>query len=96
MEEMEPSFHLLHTFETLHYLNGKGMNVMVTLETTVEDLVNNYPQAIEYGIENGVSLVFCVGSFPATLGELLRIKKVADPKVFVDGLNKYLAENKRA
>jgi hypothetical protein len=63
---------------------------MVTLETKVEELVNTYPEAIGYGIENGVSLVFCVGAFPATLGELLRIKKVADPKAFVDGLNEYL------
>jgi hypothetical protein len=70
----------------------KGL--IITLEMTVEDLVNKYPQAIGYGIENGVSFVFCVGSFPATLGDLLRIKKIADPKAFVDGLNEYLAINK--
>jgi len=63
---------------------------MITLDTSVEDLVNNYPQAIGYGIEHGVSFIFCVGSFPATLGELLRIKKVADPQAFVDGLNGFL------
>jgi hypothetical protein len=67
---------------------------MITLDTTVEDLVKTYPQAIGYGIENGVSFVFCVGSFPATLGDLLRIKKVADPKAFVEGLNCYLEKNK--
>jgi hypothetical protein len=63
---------------------------MITLDTPVEELVNDYPQAIGYGIEHGVSFIFCVGSFPATLGELLRIKKIADPKAFVDGLNEYL------
>jgi len=66
---------------------------MITLETNVEDIVKDYPQAITYGILNGVSLVYCVGAFPTTLGDLLRIKKIADPKVFVDGLNQYIKEN---
>jgi hypothetical protein len=66
---------------------------MITLETKVEDIVNDYPHAITYGILNGVSFVFCVGTFPATLGDLLRIKKVADPNVFVKGLNEYLIKN---
>ena len=68
-------------------------NTKITLDTKVEDIVNDYPEAITYGIENGVSLVFCVGSYPATLGELLRVKKVANPKSFVNGLNKYLDIN---
>lgn len=68
-------------------------NDMITLKTKVEDIVNDYPQAITYGIENGVSFVFCVGAFPATLGDLLRIKKVADPNAFVKGLNEYLIKN---
>lgn len=67
---------------------------MITLKTKVEDIVNDYSQAITYGIENGVSFVFCEGAFPTTLGDLLRIKKVADPDAFVKGLNEYLLRNK--
>jgi hypothetical protein len=70
-----------------------GKKTMITLKTNVEDIVNDYPQAITYGIENGVSFVFCVGAFPTTLGDLLRIKKIADPNAFVKGLNEYLIKN---
>jgi len=74
-------------------MGNEGKNAMITLKTKVEDIVNDYPQAITYGIENGVSFVFCVGAFPATLGDLLHIKKVADPNAFVKGLNEYLIKN---
>ena len=74
-------------------MGNEGKNAMITLKTKVEDIVNDYPQAITYGIENGVSFVFCVGAFPTSLGDLLRIKKVADPDAFVKGLNEYLIKN---
>lgn len=61
-----------------------------TLDTLVEEIVDKYPDAITYGILNGVSLVFCVGTYHATLGDLLKIKKVAEPQQFVDGLNDFL------
>lgn len=70
------------------------MEKVITLDTPVEEIVESYPQAVEYGILNGVSCIFCVGSFPATLGDLLRIKNVPDPKGFVDGLNAYLLSGK--
>lgn len=69
------------------------MEELITLETPVEDIVSRYPQAIEYGIMNRVSFVYCVGSFPMTLGDLLKIRKVEDPQGFVDGLNEYLRTN---
>ena len=76
-------------------MGNEGKNAMITLQTNVEDIVNDYPQAITYGIENGVSFVFCVGAFPTTIGDLLRIKKVADPDAFVKGLNEYLIRNQK-
>jgi len=70
---------------------GGGMKDLITLKSMVEDIVSSYPQAIGYGIENGVSFISCAGSFPATLGDLLRVKGVSDPEAFVRGLNIYLA-----
>ena len=62
----------------------------ITLDTMVEEIVDKYPRAIAYGIQNGVSLVFCVGAFPTTLGDLLRVNKTANPEQFVAGLNDFL------
>jgi hypothetical protein len=67
----------------------------ITLDTPVEDLVSQYPKAVAYGVEQGVSFVFCVGAYPASLGDLLRLKKVADPERFVQGLNEFLAAGAR-
>jgi hypothetical protein len=63
---------------------------VITLDTSVEELVDKYPHAVSYGIQNGVSFVFCVGAYPSTLGDLLRLKNVANPQQFVDGLNNFL------
>jgi hypothetical protein len=62
----------------------------ITLDTVVEQLVEQYPAAIEYGILHGVRFMFCVGAYPTTLGDLLAVKKVAAPQAFVDGLNEFL------
>lgn len=65
----------------------------VTLDTLVERLLEENPEAIEYGIMQGVRFMFCVGAYPTTLGDLLAAKNVVDPKKFVDGLNDFLASH---
>jgi hypothetical protein len=60
------------------------------LDTLVEKLIEQHPQAIEYGIMNGVRFMFCVGVYPTTLGDLLNAKNITHPQEFVDGLNKFL------
>lgn len=62
----------------------------ITLNTMVEQMLEQHPAAVEYGIMQGVRFMFCVGAYPTTLGDLLAAKTVADPQAFVDGLNAYL------
>jgi hypothetical protein len=65
--------------------------VRITSETPVEEIVGQYPAAIRYGIEHGVSLFSCAGAFPRPLGELLRAKGIEDVEAFIAGLNDFLA-----
>jgi len=58
----------------------------ITRETQVEDLVG-VAGAVSYFIEHGVSPISCSGAFPRSLGELLELKKVADPDALIAGLN---------
>ena|GEM_PF-661732 len=58
----------------------------ITSETPVEDIVG-IPGAVQYFVERGVSPVSCSGAFPRTLGRLLEIKEVADPELFIAGLD---------
>ncbi len=66
----------------------------ISLNTLVEKMLEEYPEAIEYGIMNGIRFFFCVGTYPTTLGDLLAAKNVPDPQKFVDGLNNYLSSKK--
>lgn len=62
---------------------------MITKDTQVEEIVK-INGTISYFIQHGVSPISCSGAFPQSLGNLLRIKKVADPDAFIDGLNEYI------
>ena len=66
------------------------MDLPVTRETLVEELVEQYSEVIHYFIQNGVSPIFCAGAFPSDLGRLLEIKKVPNPDSFIKGLNHFL------
>jgi hypothetical protein len=65
---------------------------MITSETQVEEIVENYPEAVKYFIIKGVTPFFCSGAYPANLGELLDRKKVQDKEGFIRGLNAFLEE----
>jgi hypothetical protein len=64
--------------------------IKITLETPVEKMLEEYPEAIEYGIMKGVRFFFCVGAYSTTLGDLLAAKNIDNPQEFVDGLNTFL------
>lgn len=70
---------------------------MITLDTRVDEIMK-VPGIVNYCIQKGVSLITCSDVFPDTLGKLLEIKNVHDPKSFIKDLNDYLEslpENKR-
>jgi hypothetical protein len=64
--------------------------MVVTKDTQVEEVVK-IKGVISYFIQRGVSPISCSGAFPQSLGNLLSIKKVADPDAFIEGLNEYIA-----
>jgi len=49
--------------------------MIITAETQVEDIIEQYPKAVSYFIQNGINCISCVGPFPTTLGKLLTMKK---------------------
>ncbi len=66
------------------------MPTKITKNTQVEEIVE-IDGVIPYFIQHGVSPISCSGAFPQSLGNLLEVKKVADPDAFIDGLNKLIA-----
>ena len=63
---------------------------MVTKDTEIEEIMR-IDDVITYFILNGVSPISCSGAFPQSLGNLLKIKKVADPEAFIEGLNTFIS-----
>ena len=64
--------------------------MVVTRDTQVEEIVK-IKGVISYFIQQGVSPITCSGAYPQSLGKLLSIKKVADPALFIEELNTYIA-----
>ncbi len=63
----------------------------ITKDTQVEEIVK-IKGVVSYFIQHGVSPISCSGAFPQSLGNLLSIKKVADPDAFIEGLNAYIED----
>ena len=66
---------------------------MITSDMQVEKLMEQYPRAVSYFIQNGVSPISCAGAFPTTLGKLLEMKKVQDIDGFIEGLNDFISKH---
>jgi hypothetical protein len=71
-------------------LSQSGMSKL-TLETPVEDLVRQYPEAVGFLIRRGVRCIRCGEPLWCSLGELLREDKVAEPEELLAELNEFLA-----
>lgn len=69
--------------------------MIITFDTQVEEIVEKYPEAVSYFIQNGISCISCVGPFPTTLGKLLTMKKVEDIDEFIKGLNEFISKTKK-
>ena len=70
-----------------------GGITLITSDMQVEKLMEQYPQAVSYFIQNGVSPISCAGAFPTTLGKLLEMKKVQDIDGFIEGLNDFISKH---
>ncbi|MCK4556424.1 MAG: DUF1858 domain-containing protein [Candidatus Aminicenantes bacterium] len=68
------------------------MDIEVSLETPVEDLVEKYPEAVGFLSRHGVRCIRCGEPLWCTLGELLREDDIENPQRLLDELIEYLRE----
>ena len=66
----------------------------ITLETTVEELVERYPDAVGFLARNNVRCVRCGEPLWCTLGELFEEDGIEDPQLLMDKLKRFLKINK--
>ena len=66
------------------------MRIQVTLDTSIEDLVKEYPEAVGFLTRQGIRCIRCGEPLWCTLGELLEEGGVADPHQLVIALNSFL------
>jgi len=68
------------------------MDIEVSLEIPVEDLVEKYPEAVGFLSRHGVRCIRCGEPLWCTLGELLREDDIENPQRLLDELIEYLKE----
>jgi hypothetical protein len=68
------------------------MRPKITLDTDVEDLAREFPDAVGFLTKQGVRCIRCGEPVWGTLGQLLEDDGVADPQALVDELNKFLSQ----
>lgn len=68
------------------------MDIEVSLETSLEDLVEKYPEAVGFLSRHGVRCIRCGEPLWCTLGELLREDDIENPQRLLDELIEYLRE----
>jgi len=66
----------------------------ITLETTVEELVERYPEAVGFLARNNVRCLGCGEPLWCTLRELFERDGVEDPQLLIDELKRFLKINK--
>jgi hypothetical protein len=64
----------------------------ISLETSIEELVELFPGAVGFLSRHGVRCIRCGEPLWCSLGELLKEEGVENPQAVVDGLNDYLKE----
>ncbi len=78
-------------------LNYKGFTMQVTKDITIEDLVDNVPQAVKYLMHEGIKCIACGEPIWGTLEEAAKEKGFSDSDIeqFVKDLQHY-ADNPEA
>jgi hypothetical protein len=64
--------------------------IKVTLDTGVDDLARDHPQAVGFLTRQGIRCIRCGEPVWGTLGELLKDEKVKDPEDLLAKLNDFL------
>ncbi|MGD2295728.1 MAG: DUF1858 domain-containing protein, partial [Candidatus Aminicenantes bacterium] len=68
------------------------MNGFITLNTQVEEIAENQPEAVGFLTRRGIRCIRCGEPVWGTLGQLLEEDGIENPQGLVDELNKFLAD----
>jgi len=66
------------------------MSAQITLDTQIEDLVRDFPEAVGFLTRHGIRCIRCGEPLWSSLGELLDQDCVDDPHQLVTELNEFL------
>ena len=66
------------------------MSVQITLDTQIEDLVRDFPEAVGFLTRHGIRCIRCGEPLWCSLGELLEQERIEDPHPFVAELREFL------
>jgi hypothetical protein len=70
------------------------MRVKVSLDTPVEELVEQFPEAVGFLSRRGVRCIRCGEPLWCTVGELLREDGIENPQLLIDELNEHIIKKK--
>ncbi len=70
------------------------MRIEVSLDTPVEELVEQFPEAVGFLSRRGVRCIRCGEPLWCTVGELLREDGIENPQLLIDELNENLVKKK--
>jgi len=70
------------------------MRIKVSLDTPVEELVEQFPEAVGFLSRRGVRCIRCGEPLWCTVGELLREEGIENPQLLIDELDEHLIKKK--
>ncbi len=70
------------------------MNVKISLDTPIEELVEQFPEAVGFLSRRGVRCIRCGEPLWCTVGELLVEDGVENPQLLIDELNEHIIKKK--
>jgi len=66
------------------------MNLKISLDTAIEDLVLQFPEAVRFLTRRGIRCIRCGEPLWCSLGELLKEEGIENPGLLVTELNEYI------
>ncbi len=70
------------------------MRIEVSLDTPVEELVEQFPEAVGFLSRRGVRCIRCGEPLWCTVGELLEEEGIENPQLLIDELNENFIKKK--
>jgi len=70
------------------------MHVKVSLDTPVEELAEQFPEAVGFLSRRGVRCIRCGEPLWCTVGELLREDGIENPQLLINELNEHIIKKK--